>query len=158
MEDLFRILPKIARQFEGSNDVRQAVVFAAWKRAVGESLSIHTVPFSLKEKRLVVSVSDDTWKRHLESLAGQLIFKLNSLLGQAVVTFIEFRVDEAELERHFRNPGREKVSNGELDKTAMAELSPKLTKSAEAIADQELRSQFLRAAGSCLARKRRLSD
>ncbi len=47
MEALFRALPKLLREFEDTEEVREAVVFAAWRRIAGESLSEHTVPFRL---------------------------------------------------------------------------------------------------------------
>ena len=89
---------ELLKEFEDKEEVREAVVFAAWRKIAGESLSEHTVPFRLFNKHLIVAVADKMWKRHLETLSGQMIFKLNSVLGQAVVTFIEFRVDEETLE------------------------------------------------------------
>ena len=67
MEDLFRTLPKILKEFEDSAQVREAVVFATWKKAAGKSLCDHAVPTSLDEKRLSVAVKDETWKSHLLS-------------------------------------------------------------------------------------------
>ncbi len=98
MQDLFRALPKLLKEFEDTEEVREAVVFAAWRRIAGESLSEHTVPFRLFNKHLIIAVADKMWKRHLESLSGQMIFKINSILGQPIVTFIEFRIEAATLE------------------------------------------------------------
>jgi len=106
MEALFRALPKLLKEFEDTEEVREAVVFAAWRRIAGESLSEHTVPFRLFNKHFIIAVADKMWKRHLETLSGQMIFKLNSALGQAIVTFIEFRVDEETLRAERANPPR----------------------------------------------------
>ena len=94
MEDLVRALPALLKEFEENETVREAVVFAVWRRAAGESLRGHAVPVRLFQKHLIVAVTSETWKKHLEHLSGQMIFKLNSALKQAAVTFIEFRVDE----------------------------------------------------------------
>ncbi len=158
MEDLFRALPKLLKEFEDTEEVREAVVFAAWRKIAGESLSEHTIPFRLINKHLIIAVADKMWKRHLESLSGQMIFKLNSVLGQAIVTFIEFRIDEdtvaAERAKHRKNV----ISDEKLREIALDEVTPQLRRSADAIKDDNLRYQFLLAAGSCLARKKKMAD
>jgi hypothetical protein len=156
MEDLFRTLPKLLKEIDDSDAVREAVVFAAWRRVAGKSLCEHSVPFRLFEKHLVVAVKDKMWKRHLEKeLAGQMIFKLNSILGQPAVTFIEFRVDEETVLREAKQTRKINLSDEELKKIALEELSPNLRFHADAIKDDNLRYQFLLAAGSSLAKKKR---
>ncbi len=156
MEDLFRALPKLLREFDDTEEIREAVAFAAWRRIAGASLCEHAVPLRLFKKHLTVAVAGDTWKKHLEHLSGQMIFKLNSMLGQAVVTFIEFRVDEETvLEERAKNKVAT-VSPEELEEIALEEVTPKLRGAADAIKDDNLRYQFLLAAGSCLARKKKL--
>ncbi len=156
MQDLFRTLPKLLNEFEDSEEVREAVVFAAWRKVAGKSLCEHSAPFRLYEKHLIVAVKDKMWKRHLEKeLAGQMIFKLNSLLGQAAVTFIEFRIDEETVSKIKKTDRRIKVSDEDLKEIALDEISPRLRHRADAIKDDNLRYQFLLAAGSCLARKKK---
>ena len=156
MQDLFRALPKLLKEFEDTEEVREAVVFAAWQRVAGESLSEHTVPFRLFKKHLIIAVADKMWKRHLESLSGQMIFKLNSILGQVIVTFIEFRVDEETLRSERAKHRKSQVSDEQLREIALDAVTPKLRHSADAIKDDNLRYQFLLAAGSCLARKEKM--
>ncbi len=156
MEALFRALPKLLREFEDTEEVREAVVFAAWRRIAGESLSEHTVPFRLFNKHLIVAVADKMWKRHLETLSGQMIFKLNSALGQAIVTFIEFRVDEETLVAERSQHRVKQMTDEEQREIALEEVTPKLRHAADAIKDDNLRYQFLLAAGSCLARKKKM--
>ena len=156
MNDLFRALPALLREFDDNETVREAVAFAAWRRIAGESLRQHAVPFSLYQKRLTVAVKSETWRKHLESLSGQMIFKLNSALGQAVVTFIEFRVDEKAVENEHRGHRKQVLSDEELEELALDEVTAKMRRSADAIKDDNLRYQFLLAAGSCLARKKRM--
>ena len=158
MEDLFRALPKLLREFEDTEEVREAVVFATWRKIAGESLSEHTIPFRLFNKHLIIAVADKTWKRHLESLSGQMIFKLNSVLGQAIVTFIEFRVDEEMLAVERAKHQKNEMTDEQLREIALEEVTPKLRHSADAIKDDNLRYQFLLAAGSCLARKKRIKN
>jgi len=86
-----------------------------------------------------------------------MIFKLNSVLGQAVVTFIEFRVDEETVLAERAKNKISTVSPEELEEIALEEVTPKLRSAADAIKDDNLRYQFLLAAGSCLARKKKLN-
>ena len=157
MQDLFKLLPKLIDQFEDSGEVREAVVIAAWKRAAGDSLSSQTAAVELRNKQLFVAVKDETWKHHLESLSGQMIFKLNLILGQTAVTFINFRIDEDLVFEHSKSLVDKSVSEEERRELALREVSSNLRISANNIADEKLRNQFLLAAGSCLARKRRLA-
>lgn len=156
MEDLFRALPALLKEFEENENLREAVAFAAWRRIAGESLLEHAVPFRLYKKHLIIAVAHETWKRHLERLSGEMIFKINSVLGSAVVTFIEFRVDEKTVLQERMKKRKETISDEEQTEIALEEVSPKLRFSADNIKDDNLRYQFLLAAGSCLARKKNL--
>ena len=69
-----------------------------------QGLRAQAVPFRLYRKTLVVAVADATWQKQLEAMSGQLLFRLNSLLGQAIVTYIEFRIDPKTV-RAERPPG-----------------------------------------------------
>lgn len=156
MEDLFKSLPELLNQFDGDERLWEAIVFATWRRTVGKSLCEHTSPLQLIEKKLVVAVSDKMWKRHLESLAGQMVFKLNSNLRQAAVTFIEFRIDETAAVKDRKSKCASILSDSELEEIALEEITADLRRSADSIEDDELRYQFLLAAGSCLAHKKRV--
>ena len=149
MLDLFRTLSGVLRDAENVDEIRQAIVFAAWRRIAGDSLSEHTAPISLENTRLVVAVSSLTWQRHLEDLCGQMVFKLNAALGAPLVTYVELRVDET-----FVRSSKESRDESELRQQAEREIPPELRSAADKITDEELRKQFLLAAGNCLVRKR----
>ncbi len=156
MNELFRALPALLKEFDDNETVREAVAFAAWRKIAGESLLQHAVPFRLRQKRLTIAVKSETWRKHLEQLSGQMIFKINSVLGQAVVTFIEFHIDEAAVERENFQERKTMLSDEEYEVIALDEVTPKMRRAADAIKDDNLRYQFLLAAGSCLARKKKL--
>src|SRR6185295_13381338 len=102
MNDLFGSLTGLLKEFGDNADVREAVVFAGWRKIAGEALREQTAPIALDNKRLIVAVTGEMWKNHLEDLSGQMIFKLNSALGDSIVTFIEFRVDEKLVDENSR--------------------------------------------------------
>src|SRR5687767_4980480 len=146
MDAFFRALPGVFEAIDASDEVRQAFVFAAWRRVAGAQLTERTEPLALDEKRLVVAVSDNTWRRNLESLAGQLVFRLNATLGRPLVDFIEFRIDEPAVETAL---SRKAEPTADADST---ELPTEISDSAAAIKDEQLRKAVLNAAANCLSR------
>ena len=156
MNELFRALPALLKEFDENETVREAVAFAAWRKIAGESLRQHAAPFRLVQKRLTIAVKSETWRKHLEHLAGQMIFKINSVLGQAVVTFIEFHIDEAAVERENAVNRKATMSDEEYEEIALDNVTPKMRRAADAIKDDHLRYQFLLAAGGALARRKKM--
>ena len=160
MEDLFRALPALLNELNEIDEtgaLREAVIFAAWRRASGEALQWHTVPIRLYRRHLIIAVAHETWKRHLERLSKELIFKLNSTLKSSQVEFIEFRVDEASVEEFRAKNRKNPIADKDLEEIALEAVTPNIRFSADAIKDDNLRYQFLLAAGGCLARKKRIA-
>src|SRR5919107_3509631 len=151
MDDLFQALPKLLRAAGESDEVLEAASFAAWRRVAGEALRGCAVPFRLYNRRLIVSVPDATWRKQLEQVSPQLVFRLNSLLGQPVVTYVEFRVDPQTVREERKRLGRTRHERLDAEEAAL-ERAHELDEAAHAIHDDELRSRFLLAAGSCLNR------
>ena len=92
MESLIKSLPAILQVAGDSPEVVEAACIAAWKYAAGDGLRDHAVPLSFNDHTLVVAVGDATWQKQLQSLKGQLLFRINSILGGQLVTEIEFRI------------------------------------------------------------------
>jgi hypothetical protein len=153
MDDLIRALPKLLRAAGETEEVLEAAALVAWRRVAGEELSRQAVPFRLYRKTLIVAVADTTWQKQLEKMSGQLLFRLNSLLGQAVVTYIEFRVDPKAVSAARAGPVQEAGAREELERRALKQASGDLTDAAGAIQDEDLRRRFLLAAGSCIDRR-----
>ena len=148
MDAFFRTLPGVFEAIDASDEVREAFVYAAWKRVAGAQLTERTVPLSLMEKRLTIAVADRTWQRNLESLAPQLLFRLNATLGRPLVEYIEFRIDAEAVE----------AGAGEIEKNPArpdsTDIPPEVFDSAAAIKDDQLRKAVLNAAANCLSRKK----
>ena len=146
MDAFFRALPGVFEAIDASDEVRQAFVFAAWRRVAGAQLTERTTPLDLDGKRLIVAVADRTWQANLESLAGQLLFRLNATLGRPLVDFIEFRIDEAAVDAMLSGQERsESVPDSE-------EVPAEISESASTIKDEQLRKAVLNAAANCLSR------
>jgi hypothetical protein len=155
MDDLIRTLPKLLRAAGEMEEVAEAAAQIAWRRVAGTALRGQAVPFRLYRKTLIVAVADATWQKQLEAMSGQLLFRLNSLLGQAVVTYIEFRIDPVTVQKERATLARAVQDREEQERRALRTASGELLAAASAIQDQDLRRRFLLAAGSCIDRRER---
>ena len=153
MRDVFSSLPGALRELAGNDKAREAIVTAAWNRAVGLGLGEHAVPVSLDGKVLTVAVSSDTWKKHIRDLADQILFKLNAALGSSMVSYIEFTVD-AWFVRKQNKPAARSKGETEWESLVANELTSGLKAAASEIEDATLRQLFLSASSSSLARQK----
>ena len=152
MDKLIKTLPAILKASGASEEVAEAACIAAWRHAVGEGLGGHAVPVQLQNNTLVVVVADNIWKNQLDPMRSQLLFRLNAVLGRAVVNSIELRVDSKTLSR-VRGPATT-VSSAEAGKSKKSDykVSAELLSAAAEIEDADLRRAFLGAAMSCVRR------
>ncbi|AEP10935.1 DciA family protein [Chloracidobacterium thermophilum] len=146
MEPLARLLPELIRLSNGQPEVLSAACCAAWALSVGDATLRASRAVALTDRTLTVAVQDARWKRQLEVLAPQILFRLNGLLRQPLVTRIHIIVDRKFVAAENRRP-------------APAALPPvtlptELVESASVIRDEALRAQFLRLAAACFARDR----
>lgn len=145
MKAFISTLPGVFDAIEASDEVRDAFIFAAWRNVAGEQVYSRTKPILVGEKRLVIAVSDKTWKRNLETLASQLLFRLNAAVGKSLIDFIEFRILPSDIV-----PQIERTLN-----VAEASSPPmEISVSARAIRNEELRETVLKAAANCLSRRK----
>lgn len=93
MEGLIKTLPAVLRASGNAPEVAEAAAIAAWKHAAGEQLKDHALPLSLQDRTLKVAVRDAIWQKQLHSMRGQMLYRVNSLLGQPIVGTIEFIID-----------------------------------------------------------------
>jgi len=153
MQDILSALPDLLDRQSDNEELRRPVVFAVWRRIAGEALSSHAVPLSLEGNRLTIAVADKNWQRNIEELAGEMIFKMNYIFGSPQVRRIEFVINKAAVAANAKTP----ADRASLEAEALDEISEPLRKAADVIENDDLRRKFLLAAGSCLARERRMS-
>ena len=153
MQDIFSALPVLLDQHGDNEDVRRSVIFAIWKRVAGESLLEHAVPVRLADTTLTIAVADRNWQRNLMELSREMLFRMNFILGSPQVKFIEFVIDKSAL----GGPRDRSGDRASAEAEAFDEINEPLRKAADVIENDDLRRKFLLAAGSCLARERRLA-
>jgi len=150
MEALIRALPKLLSAAGDNEEVAEAATRIAWRRAAGEPLCQHAVPFRLYHTTLIVAVSDAIWQKQMSALSGQLLSRLNGMLGQKTITFIEFRIDPKTVEAE-RAP-RQSIAGRESTESVLRSVPDELMLAASSIQDERLRRRFLRAAGANIRR------
>ena len=140
MKPLASLLPDLFRQYAADGPWPEQVAAALWKEIVGEHLARRTRPVKITRSKLVVLVPSSTWKRQLSSLRGEIVSRLNQVLG-AGITRVEFRIDST-VEQAPRQipPAPPKRTSTPVDLPL------------QGIADEELRTRIQAAATACLDR------
>lgn len=148
MESLIKALPALLKSSHAPEEVAEAACIAMWKHAVGEALSAHAVPIQLRDQKLTVAVEDNLWKKQLELMRGQVLSRLNYVLGQGLVKSIELRVEPRQLAAVRGEPEKRVIKRDVSPELIPAEL----ISVAAAIEGVSLRRAFLGAATSCIKR------
>ena len=146
MNQLIKSLPQVLRASGNSAEVAEAAAIAAWKHAAGEGLKEHAVALKLENRTLTVAVADPIWQKQLTSMRGQLLYRVNTILGQPLVSAFNFVID--------RERAKPRIERPEQDEPIDNEVPLELWSAANAIHDKELRKSFLKTALLSLKRKR----
>ena len=146
MNQLIKSLPQVLKAAGNSAEVAEAAAIAAWKHAAGDGLKEHAVALKLENRTLTIAVADLIWQRQLTSMRGQLLFRINSILGQPLVSALDFIIDP----KLANVPVEPKEDNEPLDN----EVPLELWSAANTIHDKDLRKSFLKTALLALKRKR----
>lgn len=144
MIDLSRLIPKLLRAHGGNPEL---AVKLAWSIAAGVGLRRHAVAVRWRERTLTVAVADALWQKQLEHMRAELLFRVNSCLGQKLVDALAFQINPKEVS------AAQPVMAVEAAKAAPAPLPDELLFAANSITDQDLRERFVRAAGNCISRR-----
>ena len=147
MNQLIKSLPTVLRASGNAAEVAEAAAIAAWKHAAGDGLKEHAVPLRLENRTLTVAVADRIWQRQLTSMRGQMLFRINSILGQPLVSALDFMIDPKLVKSRVEQ-------SADQDELLDNEVPLELWSAANAIHDQELRKSFLKTALLSLKRKK----
>lgn len=153
MDQLINSLPALLQAAGDTQEIREIAAVVAWNHVAGAGLRQQTAPIGLQQQRLVVAVADHIWKTQLAKMSKQLLFRLNSLLGSGVVTFIDFQVDARAIQS--AQDRRQAAQNVRLKPAREMVIPFELVSAAAAIHDSKLRKAFLGAAMSCARRMER---
>lgn len=147
MNQLIKSLPQVLRASGNSAEVAEAAAIAAWKHAAGDGLKEHAVALKLENRTLTVAVADPIWQKQLTAMRSQLLFRVNTILGQPLVSAFNFVIDRERVKPRVAQPepDEERLDN---------EVPLELWSAANTIHDKELRKNFLKTALLSLKRKK----
>lgn len=123
---------------------------AAWPLAVGLRLAQRTEVLALEGRTLIVRVPDGRWRKILHRLRREILQRLAEAAGPWAPRALGFA--EAPSSHALPVEAADPPRSAESRRPAIA--PPEVAKSALVIADVEVRSLFLEAAGRYLARGR----
>lgn len=165
MKRLHQVLADVLRKQPEAELPVEDIAREAWALIAGVHLARRTRVFRLYKQTLIVHVPDKIWKQQLHPMEGQLVDRVNQLLGRVVVRHIEFREDDQLRAAAFEEPPRKTRRGGVHESQQALALEPprkapgrelsaaaekELADSASAIADPELRELFIRASRKML--------
>lgn len=140
MKRLTTLFSHLYRQYGADGPLPEQVVAAVWTEIVGGPLARRTRPVKISRSKLVVLVASSTWKQQLSVLRGEIVRRLNQLLGIDIVR-VEFRIDS-----------RVEQAPRELSQVPPKRISTPVELPLQGIADEELRDRIQAAAAACLDR------
>ena len=147
MNQLIKSLPTVLRASGNAAEVAEAAAIAAWKHAAGDGLKEHAVAFKLENRTLTVAVADPIWQKQLTAMRGQLLYRVNTILGQPLVSAFNFVID--------RERAKPRLEHGAGEEELLDNEVPlELWSAANTIQDKELRKNFLKTALLSLKRKK----
>ncbi len=62
-----------------------------WKEAVGDLINSNTTLENIERDKIIVIVSNDTWRKELSDRKKEIITKINDLIGENAIKDIIFR-------------------------------------------------------------------
>ena len=89
---LSRILQKVLADQGPGADKRIAEIRDIWRRSVGSLIDANTRPAALRDKNLIVHVSNSVWMQELQFLKEDIIGKINGGRERNFVEEIKFRI------------------------------------------------------------------
>lgn len=147
MNQLIKSLPQVLRAAGNSAEVAEAAAIAAWRHAAGDALREHAVAIKLDNRTLIIAVADRIWQKQLLAMRGQMLFRINSILGQPLVGALDFVIDAKLVKPRVELPEKQ-------DEPLDNEVPLELWSAANAIHDKDLRRSFLKTALLSLKRKK----
>jgi predicted nucleic acid-binding Zn ribbon protein len=87
------LLPKLMQQLGLAERLHEGEVFDAWKQIVGEFISAHSAPVSLRSGVLFVRVLQPSLHYQFETISkAEILRRLKQRFGARVIRDIRFRV------------------------------------------------------------------
>lgn len=152
-------LNSFTRRLDRFGNIPKARAVGAWEQVVGPDISSHTMGAGLKDGEMLVFVDSAAWANELSMMSEDLRSRVNSVVGEELVTAIRFTVSSRiEIRDRDRIEAEETRNFYARDETKPIPLSPEeleqVRHSAAVIKEEKLREAAIRATVAGLERKK----
>ncbi len=134
-----RVTDQLGELLESLNcdpEFYERLLFALWRRALGNELAFRSKPVHYSEGVLKVATANEAWRNQLDQMREEIIRKMNSILRKPLLCRIDLIVDES-LEQCALDKSVEHLEISQVD------LIRSLGQEVSAIQDPELRKLFV---------------
>lgn len=117
MKRLGDLLDNLLQEMGLASQIKARKYLALWQDVVGKKIGQYTRPLTIKDRKLVVEVSDSIWLHHLSLLKSKIVEDLNRSAGFSLLDDIQF------INTDFRSLPDPKTR--EIDRKAFRDSSPR---------------------------------
>jgi hypothetical protein len=144
-QPLCSILEQTLKNLEIDVPLKTYSIFGAWKEIVGDSLTLHTQPRSIRNRILFIDVSHSTWMQQLQFLKPALLEKINTFLGEPHIQDIRFKLGK--ISKPPTAPSKTESWSGEdLDEVTLKRIDSLLQKLGDEEVSEVLRDILIKGA------------
>jgi hypothetical protein len=144
-QSLRSVLEKTLKSLEIDIPLKTYSIFGAWKEIVGDSLTLHTQPRSIRNRILFIDVSHSTWMQQLQFLKPTLLEKINTFLGEPHIQDIRFKLGK--ISKPPTVPSKTESWSGEdLDEATLKRIESLLQKLEDEEVSEVLRDILIKGA------------
>jgi predicted nucleic acid-binding Zn ribbon protein len=86
------VIDTVVENYRLESDHELIQVWRLWDEAVGETIAKNARPAVFKGKLLIVHVVSSSWIHQLQFFKKEMIAKLNTALGKALIEEIKFKI------------------------------------------------------------------
>jgi len=95
-DSIASVLSGVARRHGMESRLLEHKLLRNWPAIAGEPIATHTRPDQIKFKKLYLVVENSVWVQHLTFLKPELIAKVNTAAGSAMITDLVMRVGQVQ--------------------------------------------------------------
>jgi len=152
-------LSAFTQRLDRFGNLPKARAVGAWEEVVGPKIATHSMGAGLKDGEMLIFVDSAAWANELSLMSEDMMSRVNSVIGEELVTSIRFAVSSRIKQRDTEEARAEETKNfyardeHPLVPLTTAELE-QVKHSASVIENEKLREAAIRATVAGLERKK----
>lgn len=143
MQSIDEILPLTIKKLGIIKRYNAESAIVHWQEIVGEKIAMHAYPIAIYRDLLVVAVGNSSWLHHLSMMKQDIISKINTFIGEDLISDIRFQAGYLKDNKNQKNAGQADENEIKLQsiklETADIEAADQLVRE---VNDTELRNKI----------------